>query len=295
MSIKKLQSNLSCSVHRKNEEIFLESNQVSSNSSLATLALSDTSLKIQSASEPLWKVVRFQKNQIHQLRQGEILKFGRVKFLVKELRTSHMPDPRFDRHVEVDTASNTCKICLSEQTEEENPLVSPCNCSGTMKYIHIECLKMCVTSQLTIKTSSKCVSYTWKSINCSLCGQPFPNSIIANNKKHAILLVSHPEPPYFILESLSSNSANRGMHSISLKNTESVLLGRGHDSDIRISDISVSRLHARIKFHKDNFYLEDYNSKFGTLVQVENTELKDLEAVSLQCGRSLLEFKLKNK
>jgi len=85
------------------------------------------------------------------------------------------------------------------------------------------------------------------------------------------------------------------MHSISLKNTESVLLGRGHDSDIRISDISVSRLHARIKYHGDNFYLEDYNSKFGTLVQVENTELKDSEQVSLQCGRSLLEFKLKNK
>lgn len=273
----------------------MESSQSSSNTSLASVTLSDTSLKIQSLSEPLWKVIRFQKDQTHLLSQGETLKFGRIKFLVKELRTSLWSDPRSQRHVEVDSANNTCKICLSEQFDEENPLIAPCNCSGTMKFIHVDCLKMCVTSQLTIKTTEKCVSYTWKSINCSLCGVPFPNSITANDKTHAILLVNHPEPPYFVLESLASHGSSRGMHSISLKNTESVLLGRGHDSDIRISDISVSRLHARIKFHKENFYLEDYNSKFGTLVQVENTELKDSEQVSLQCGRSLLEFKLKNK
>jgi len=45
-------------------------------------------------------------------------------------------------------------------------------------------------------------------------------------------------------------------------------MGRGSDSDVRISDISVSRCHALIKYEKDGFYLEDNNSKFGTLVLV---------------------------
>ena len=85
------------------------------------------------------------------------------------------------------------------------------------------------------------------------------------------------------------------MHCVSLKNTESVLLGRGHDSDIRISDISVSRIHARIKFVKENFYLEDHNSKFGTLVQTNQAEVKGTEVLIVQSGRSLLEFKVKNK
>jgi pSer/pThr/pTyr-binding forkhead associated (FHA) protein len=40
-------------------------------------------------------------------------------------------------------------------------------------------------------------------------------------------------------------------------------------SDIRISDISVSRLHAFIKFQDDKFLLIDNNSKFGTLVQID--------------------------
>tara|TARA_B110000503_G_scaffold50444_1_gene81694 strand:- start:223 stop:393 length:171 start_codon:yes stop_codon:yes gene_type:complete len=42
--------------------------------------------------------------------------------------------------------------------------------------------------------------------------------------------------------------------------------GRGHASDIRISDISVSRLHAYIKFEDGKYILTDNNSKFGTLV-----------------------------
>jgi pSer/pThr/pTyr-binding forkhead associated (FHA) protein len=49
---------------------------------------------------------------------------------------------------------------------------------------------------------------------------------------------------------------------------KSFKMGRGHESDLRVSDISVSRCHAVIKFNSENnsFYLEDNLSKFGTLV-----------------------------
>lgn len=45
-------------------------------------------------------------------------------------------------------------------------------------------------------------------------------------------------------------------------------LGRGHESDVRVSDISVSRCHAILKYDVNDFgyYLEDNLSKFGTLV-----------------------------
>lgn len=45
-------------------------------------------------------------------------------------------------------------------------------------------------------------------------------------------------------------------------------LGRGHESDVRVSDISVSRCHAILKYDDTdhNYYLEDNLSKFGTLV-----------------------------
>ena len=45
-------------------------------------------------------------------------------------------------------------------------------------------------------------------------------------------------------------------------------VGRGQDCDVRITDdISVSRCHALIwKTSKGDYILEDFNSKFGTLV-----------------------------
>jgi pSer/pThr/pTyr-binding forkhead associated (FHA) protein len=45
-------------------------------------------------------------------------------------------------------------------------------------------------------------------------------------------------------------------------------LGRGHESEVRINDISVSRLHALLKYQDDGFYIEDNHSKFGTIVLV---------------------------
>lgn len=46
-------------------------------------------------------------------------------------------------------------------------------------------------------------------------------------------------------------------------------MGRGHESDLRINDISVSRCHALIKFKDNRFLLEDNLSKFGTLVLIK--------------------------
>lgn len=46
-------------------------------------------------------------------------------------------------------------------------------------------------------------------------------------------------------------------------------IGRGHESDLRVSDISVSRCHAMLKYDTNDthrYYLEDNLSKFGTLV-----------------------------
>jgi pSer/pThr/pTyr-binding forkhead associated (FHA) protein len=51
---------------------------------------------------------------------------------------------------------------------------------------------------------------------------------------------------------------------------DSFIFGRGHEADIRINDVSVSRCHAIIKFKDGRFYLEDNFSKFGTLVLVKN-------------------------
>lgn len=39
-----------------------------------------------------------------------------------------------------------CRICF-EHESESNPIICPCRCNGTMKYIHEECLKSWIMSQ----------------------------------------------------------------------------------------------------------------------------------------------------
>ena len=57
-----------------------------------------------------------------------------------------------------------------------------------------------------------------------------------------------------------------------LKSNQAVMmfkLGRGHDSDLRYNDISMSRVHAKIQFNNGKWFLQDNDSKFGTLVLVK--------------------------
>jgi len=79
--------------------------------------------------------------------------------------------------------------------------------------------------------------------------------------------INKPDTPYIILESdLRSRNSRVGVYIIGMTPDSSLRIGRGHDSDIRIPDISVSRFHASIHFSNGNFYLEDNISKFGTLI-----------------------------
>ena len=70
-------------------------------------------------------------------------------------------------------------------------------------------------------------------------------------------------------------------------------MGRGHDSDLRVSDISVSRCHALIKYNEmdHNYYLEDNLSKFGTLVLANGPlEIEKDDTKAVQIGRSVISF-----
>jgi len=61
---------------------------------------------------------------------------------------------------------------------------------------------------------------------------------------------------------------SKSLFLIKANDDEQIKLGRGHDSEVRISDISVSRFHAYIKYMNKKFVIFDNNSKFGTLIKL---------------------------
>ncbi len=72
-------------------------------------------------------------------------------------------------------------------------------------------------------------------------------------------------------------------------------MGRGHESDLRINDISVSRCHTLIKFKDGRFLLEDNTSKFGTLVLLKNrAALVPGFNKAVQIGRTVINFSVKS-
>ena len=166
-----------------------------------------------------------------------------------------------------------CRICLFETNSDEDPLITPCKCAGTMKFIHLNCLKEWLNQKRVKKPTRIAAMYTWKILECELCKLKFPDKVSVNGKNYDLLDIDRPEDgPYMLLELISastSHHAARSFHMVSLAEKSEIKVGRGHDTDVRVTDISVSRVHAFFRVtDTDKVFLEDNNSKFGTLSMI---------------------------
>jgi len=95
---------------------------------------------------------------------------------------------------------------------------------------------------------------------------------------------------FILLESLiHERNTSRIVSIIMPDETKNIFkLGRGHESDVRIYDISVSRLHAQLRCTKDGYFIEDNNSKFGTLALIPRLEINPILSRAVQVGRTAI-------
>jgi hypothetical protein len=201
--------------------------------------------------------------------------------------------------VNIEDLEGVCRICLGEEDEPvNNPLFSPCKCSGSMGLIHLQCLKEWLKSKKIQRIGEIVSTFFWKNLECELCKQRFPVEIeLQNNQKVSILEYELPiydsneHPHYITLESISSNTS-KVVHVLNLVDEDSISLGRGHDIAVRVTDISVSRCHAIIKKSDLGFYyIIDNASKFGTLSLVRQPQLINSTCNNCyQIGKTLLIF-----
>ena len=117
------------------------------------------------------------------------------------------------------------------------------------------------------------VSYFWKKFECEICKTSYPYIFKNHNKLFKLVEIEPPKSGYFILlESMPlDKNTSRMIHMLAVTDSKSDFkLGRGHESEVRVNDISVSRCHSIIKYKSDGFYVEDNISKFGTIVLVKD-------------------------
>lgn len=121
-----------------------------------------------------------------------------------------------------------CRICLSEE-EPGNPIISPCSCTGSVKYIHLECIKEWLEGKKHKKETPYVNSYIWRGLECEIC-KAFYNDVVTlpNGKEVSLLRFDvHPDADkYMILESVT-NSSSKTIHVVNLSNQNEVKVGRG--------------------------------------------------------------------
>eukprot|EP00929_Paragymnodinium_shiwhaense_P024308 TRINITY_DN14999_c0_g2_i1.p1 TRINITY_DN14999_c0_g2~~TRINITY_DN14999_c0_g2_i1.p1 ORF type:complete len:433 (+),score=70.96 TRINITY_DN14999_c0_g2_i1:76-1374(+) len=264
-----------------------------------------------SSSKKLWLVVRDLQNGSHRLSEGDTIKLGRFKFRVRQMVASAVggaqPELRLDdgeKSVCVanppvqegqDLAKISCRICLLEGPAEDDPLVTPCQCKGSIEYVHLGCLRHWIKGRLNLsEASASC--YYFRPLTCELCKAVYPSYVQSGQDRSPLVEVPHTQAPFIVLENLvpQSQHARHGLHVISVAEKE-LKLGRGHESDVRIADVSISRCHAIVRFERGQFLLQDNNSKFGTLVALKKPrQLEPNSPISIQMGRTVLSFKMKH-
>lgn len=206
--------------------------------------------------------------------------------------------------VHIKPSDKVCRICLSNEEEntnnEENPLFAPWVCSGTMKYVHLECLQQWVHNKRHTKELEKVKSYNWKFLECELCKHKIHEEFEFKGRKYYLLQYERPTSgKYLILESLT-NTPHKTIHVIQIperlvKPNKSVLVkvGREEKVDVRITDVSVSKYHWKIFYYNGEFYWIDKNSKFGTTVLLRNPisiPQREDNMIRLQVGKHLIEL-----
>lgn len=173
-----------------------------------------------------------------------------------------------------------CRICLLEGTSSDDPLICPCTCKGSIKYVHVDCLRRWVSGQLNISNTDDDIFF-YKSTPCELCKTTFPSHVTIGDARLSIARVPTLTPPFILLENVVVGSAPpKGTYVCPMSDRKVLRLGRGHDSEVRIPDVSISRTHATIAFEDGDFYLRDNNSKFGTLVSMKKPFFVDPECRS---------------
>ena len=196
-----------------------------------------------------------------------------------------------------------CRICFCEGSFEGNdPLISPCKCTGSVKYIHLNCFRKWLTSKIITKTSptNSIYCYTFKTLECEICKTIIPETVEYRGKFISLLDFKDIEPPYIILQTMYQYGTQNRNYSdfnvifvMSFKTKDYLVIGRANNSDIRLNDVSVSRNHSMISYLNGNFYLDDIKSKFGTLLLIQNNILfLPFKQINIQTGRCLLIFRL---
>lgn len=196
----------------------------------------------------------------------------------------------------------TCRICYSNQSDLSDPLISPCNCTGSMSYIHFKCLKRCILSKLHKKEDICYISYLIKNQQCEICLKTYPKRIQYKNVCYDLIDFDYDKYDnyalcdYSIYEDNKKQLTHKGYLLINLDEGDEITIGRNQSNNVKLKDISVSRTHCVMMLVEGKLMMKDQKSKFGSLMYIKDNERvglsKQFDGIS---GKHLFTFNVSEK
>jgi len=251
---------------------------------------------------------------------NDIIRFGRVQFIVRSLKDKSYSNNKDGDNNDINKSlflpnDNTnlkktlnnkvliCELCEKKETDNiMNPIIKICPCKKC-PLLHINCFKneylkkekmFCYSNKNYMNDSLKIVSLI--NFLCPLCNEPYNPIIKINSRFYNIIPYSFDKNNYHIvLESI--NFVKDGIYCVMViiftfpNKREEYFLGRGHEATFKISDISISRVHAKFYLKDENIVIDDLGSKFGTLLLVRNSiDVGEMieKKMKIQIGRNVI-------
>lgn len=188
----------------------------------------------------------------YDIQNKDILKIGRIKFAVKDIGYSaeslalqaetddgsselqekpHTANSihtkgntdEWEEFEEVNalTASSgkeeeKCRFCYSDEADESNPLLQSCKCSGSVSFLHLECLKQWLKFKMSKSQATEgWTTIYWKAFECEICKSAYPLTFKAKDKHYNLVEYEKPTGDFMVIESLSHDkNTSRIIHII---------------------------------------------------------------------------------
>ena len=233
-----------------------------------------------------------------------------------------------DKNIDVNNTNKKTKICricyIEEYDKINNPLIKPCKCSGSMKYIHYDCLLRWIKTKIidkkdTFYTNDFSSVYSLGIIECELCKSKLPDYIRHKNEIYSLLNFDKKfdedinlnykgeknnkrrkenKNSYVIFDLINpTKTENRFRFFVKFNENNIIRIGRGLENQLVLNDISVSRNHCQLRINNDgSILLEDNHSKFGSLVLIQKEiEILKGQNLNVQVSTNYLTFSLKKR
>ena len=259
-----------------------------------------------SSSKELFSLLK--KNEKNNIEEEKNSKKGKKEKKVKNKKGKKDKKDKKNENQKKDNNINNskinkplCRICYGDDSSDENPLICPCICKGSMKYIHYECLKNWLNSKIEedISVDSEnpevdVITYNRKDISCELCKEKFPDYIKYRDRFYNISFYKPKFEEFVVLESMRADKHKaKFIHIMSLDNKNCINIGRANECELSISELSVSRFHCIIHKDEGDLFIEDNSSKFGTLILIQNNNMymNDYIPLRVQINKTFIKFK----